>query len=146
MENNENNRIRTFEDLEVWRTNRNFTLKITEFVKGLPEEEQNRMGDHLIRTARNVTNCIAEGYGRFEYQENIDFCRQARASIYRIIDSLIALHDINLISEEDLENFKNECNKSISFLNGYIRHLLRKRRQKDEGLLSNKEDNSSQEF
>ncbi|OFX77882.1 MAG: hypothetical protein A2X12_03680 [Bacteroidetes bacterium GWE2_29_8] len=131
MENTEN-KIRTFEDLEVWRVNRFLSKKLSSFAKTLPLEEQERMSDNLIRSGRHITNCIAEGYGRFEYQENIDLCRQARATIYKIIDNLIICLEEEFINEEELEDFRNDCNKSIQFINGYIRHLLRKKRNKEQ--------------
>ena len=51
----------------------------------------------------SVTNNISEGYGRFHYQENIQFLRQSRGSLYECIDHLYVSLDEKYIS---LENFK----------------------------------------
>jgi four helix bundle protein len=70
-----------------------------------------------------VTNNIAEGYGRFNYQENIQFCRISRGSLYEIIDHLIIASEENYISETDLIKLKEQVNKCLAILNGYINYL-----------------------
>jgi len=58
-------RIRTFEDLEMWKVCRDLRNSLTTVIKGLPAEEKYRY--QIIRAARSVTNNIAEGYGRFHF-------------------------------------------------------------------------------
>jgi len=75
---NEGNKMRTFEDLRVWRQCRELRRKVSSLVRRFPRSEQYRLVDQLLRASRSVTANIAEGYGRYHYQENIQFCRQAR--------------------------------------------------------------------
>ncbi|NIR51541.1 four helix bundle protein, partial [candidate division KSB1 bacterium] len=77
----------------------------------------------IVRASRSVTNNIAEGYGRYHFQENIQFCRQARGSIYELIDHLIICVDQNYLSKEKFEAYKKDCYRGVKFLNGYIRFL-----------------------
>ncbi len=77
--------IRTFEDLDVWKVCRDLRTQIATIVRTFPREEQYRLRDQLIRASRSVTANLAEGYGRFHYAENIQFARQARGSLYKII-------------------------------------------------------------
>jgi len=70
-----------FRDLEVWQKSKELRQKIWELCKQFPKEEKFRLSDQMIRASRSATACIAEGYGRFHYQENIQFCRQARGSL-----------------------------------------------------------------
>ncbi len=65
----------TFEDLEIWQLARNFRKEISTLVKTFPSEEKYRLTDQMIRSSRSVTANIAEGYGRYHFQENIQFCR-----------------------------------------------------------------------
>jgi four helix bundle protein len=45
------------------------------------------------RAAVSVTNNIAEGHGRWHYQENIQHCRVARGSVDELIDDLNTCQD-----------------------------------------------------
>ena len=67
-----------FEDLEVYRAARAFRRRIYKLAKLLPEEEKYALGQQMRRAAVSLTNNIAEGYGRHHWQQNTQFCRQAR--------------------------------------------------------------------
>jgi four helix bundle protein len=41
--------------------------------KRFPNEEKYRLADQIIRSSRSIGNNIAEGHGRFHYQDNIRF-------------------------------------------------------------------------
>ena len=74
--------IATFEDLDVWKYSVEIRQKISRLVKSFPTEEKFRLADQMIRASRSVTANVAEGFGRFHFQESIQFCRQARGSLY----------------------------------------------------------------
>ena len=96
---------------------------LAELVKGFPAEEKYRLTDQIIRVARSATSNIAEGYGRFHYQENIQYCRQTRGSLYELIEHLIVAKDEGYISTEELIRFKDEIASCLAVLNGYINYL-----------------------
>ncbi len=121
--------IRTFGDLEVWQYCRKLRIELTKLANGLPADEKYRLTDQIIRASRSVTNNVSEGYGRFHYQENIEFCRQSRGSLYELIDHLIISCDEGHISQTDLDQHKGRCIRGIQLLNGYIRFL---QKQKEE--------------
>jgi four helix bundle protein len=60
-------RIKTFEDLEVWKFCRELRIKLTKLARRLPAEEKFRLADQMIRAARSATNNLAEGYGRYHF-------------------------------------------------------------------------------
>lgn len=117
--------LRTFEDLEVWKLGRQLRKDISLLVKSFPVEEKYRLTDQIIRASRSVTNNIAEGYGRYHFQENIHFCRQSRGSLNEIIDHLIVAYDEKYIDDIILSKLKNDCLNCIKVLNGYISYLKR---------------------
>ncbi|KJS06540.1 MAG: S23 ribosomal protein [Flavobacteriales bacterium BRH_c54] len=119
------NKIRSFEDLECWKVGTELRRFVSQLVKTFPKEEQFDLTSQMKRASRSVTHNIAEGYGRFHYQENIQFCRQARGSLYELIDQFIVAFDEKYITNEELIKGKEQINKSLALLNGYIKYLMK---------------------
>lgn len=119
------NKIRNFEDLECWKVGTELRRFVSQLVKTFPKEEQFDLTSQMKRASRSVTHNIAEGYGRFHYQENIQFCRQARGSLYELIDQFIVAFDEKYITNEELIKGKEQINKSLALLNGYIKYLMK---------------------
>ncbi|NVO11946.1 MAG: four helix bundle protein [Bacteroidales bacterium] len=122
--------LRTFEDLEVWKIGRQIRKEISILVKQFPVDEKYRLTDQMLRASRSVTNNIAEGYGRFHYQENIQFCRHSRGSLDELIDHLIVALDEEYISEEQFNQHKSNILQCIKVLNGYISYLKKAKEEK----------------
>jgi len=121
--------FRSFEDLECWKACTEVRRFITELVKKYPKEERFGIVDDMKRAARSTTHNIAEGFGRYHFQENIQFCRVSRGSLCELIDQLIASKDETFICHEDYDRGRELINKALALLNGYINYLAR---QKDE--------------
>jgi len=80
----------------------------------------------MKRAARSTTQNIAEGFGRFHYKENMQFCRVSRGSLYELIDDLITSIDEGFINKEDYELGRTKISNAMALLNGYINYLNRK--------------------
>ena len=125
----EKEKYNDFRDLEVWQRCKNIRSQVQDLCKGFPAEEKYRLCDQIIRASRSSTACIAEGYGRYHYQENIQFCRQARGSLYELIDHILVAEECRHISNEQAEMLINEIKVTIRILNGYIKHLKNKKEE-----------------
>ena len=121
-------KIKWFEDLDVWQICRELRVKLTTIARDLPPEEKFRLTDQIIRAARSVTNNIAEGYGRYHFQENIQFCRQSRGSLYELIDHLTICVEENYLSSDHLDKLKSDCVRAIKLINGFIRFLQKQKK------------------
>jgi len=77
----------------------------------------------MRRAALSVTNNIAEGHGRYHFQENIQFLRQSRGSIEELRDDLTLCEDEQYASVEELRELNEQAITVRKMLNGYIRHL-----------------------
>lgn len=119
----------TFEDLEIWQLARDFRKEISMLIKTFPSEEKYRLNDQMVRASRSVTANIAEGYGRFHYQENIQFCRQSRGSLYEMIDHLAVAFDEEYITDDVLKQLKEDIMLILRKLNGYIQYLEKRKTQ-----------------
>lgn len=116
--------IKSFEDLVCWqeaRALRNFVKD--NITNKLPNSEKYELASQLKRSSRSVGNNIAEGFGRYHYQENIQFCRIARGSLSETLGHGIVALDEGCITEEALNMYKTIHNKTLKILNGYIKYL-----------------------
>ena len=116
--------IRDFKDLDVWKAARELRKEIYKVTETLPEVERFALASQLRRAATSVTANIAEGYGRFGYQENAQHCRQARGSVYEIRDHLTTCVDEGYLSQEEGNRLEKMSLRVIQFLNGYLRATL----------------------
>ena len=117
--------MKSFEELECWKKATVLRKQLSILAKSFPTEEKYRLCDQIIRASRSVTANIAEGFGRFHYQENIQFCRQSRGSLFEIIDHLIVANDEGYISDAVLTDLKKEIHECLAILNGFINYLSR---------------------
>lgn len=117
--------FKSFQDLECWKACTEVRRFISELVKKYPREERFALVDDMKRAARSTTHNLAEGFGRFHYQENVQFCRISRGSLYELIDQLITSKDDGYISSEQYEDGQALIAKALALLNGYINYLSR---------------------
>ncbi len=120
----------TLETLDVWKAARKLRKLFSDFVKTLPVSEKYKLVDQMIRASRSVTANIAEGYGRYHYQENIQFCRQARGSLFEMLDHFTVCLDEGYITEDKFMNYRKNILKMIRLLNGYIKYLKGRKEDK----------------
>ena len=113
--------VRDFTDLAVWQAARAFRKNVYLVSRGFPKQETFELGSQMRRAAVSVTANLAEGYGRFSYQENMQFCRQSRGSVYEIRDHLTTALDAEYITPEQCKKLDLEAISVIKLINGYVR-------------------------
>lgn len=119
--------FKSFEDLECWQACTGVRRFIGDLIKKYPKDEKFALVDDMKRASRSTTHNLAEGFGRFHYQENIQFCRHSRGSLYELIDQLITSLDDGYITSEEYEKGRELISKALALLNGYINYLGRQR-------------------
>jgi four helix bundle protein len=119
------------DDFELYKVAREFRKRTYRLVKQLPPEEKYALADQMRRAAVSVTNNIAEGHGRWHYQENIRFCRISRGSVDELIDDFNTCQDEGYGEQALVGDLKVEAYDLIRRLNGYIAYL-RKTKQGGE--------------
>ena len=113
--------VRDFTDLQVWRLARELRKLSYSLLRGFPREERFVLSSQLRRAAISITANIAEGFGRYSYQENLQFCRQARGSAFEVRDHLTTALDANYVTPELYKKADALTQRVIQTLNGYIR-------------------------
>lgn len=113
----------SLEDLEVYKIAIKIRKGFSKFSKELPLEERYKLKDQIIRASRSVTANIAEGYGRYHFQEQIQYCRQARGSLFELKDHLSVSLEENYLTNESYISKVQEIENAIKKMNGYIKYL-----------------------
>ena len=71
---------------------------------------------------------MPEGNGRYHYQENIQFLREARGSLYELMDHLSVAAENGHIGDGQLQEVRANILRAIQLVNGYIRYLEKSRK------------------
>lgn len=120
-------KVSSFKDLEIWKLGREIRNRIYHITKGMPKSETYNLVPQMRRAAISVTANIAEGYGRYHFQENIQFLRMARGSLYELLDHITTCNDLGYISDEINTELNNLLYLNIKKVNGYISYLEKRK-------------------
>lgn len=113
----------SFMELEAWKVCRKLRLMVSALSKKFPNDEKYKLTDQILRSSKSPCANIAEGHGRYHYQENIQFCRIARGSLTETHNNLTDALDEKYISIEEYETTVELINSCIRLINGYINFL-----------------------
>lgn len=122
----------SLEELEVWKLSRAFRMQVSDLIKTFPATEKYKLTDQLIRASRSIPANIAEGFGRFHYQENIQFCRQARGSLFECKEHLHCALDEGYIDQYLFEKYIDKTETLLKKLNGYISYLKKAKKANNQ--------------
>lgn len=98
----------------------------------LPPEEKWDLAHQTRSSSKSVMANIAEGYGRYYYQDNARFCYNARGSLDETTNHLITARDLDYIPESLYEEARTLADEVRCMLNGYIAYLKRRRQGENE--------------
>jgi four helix bundle protein len=119
--------------LKIWVRSKDFAIKIYRRVLPLlPAEEKWNLNQQLRRSSLSISANIAEGYGRFYYQENVRFCYVARGSLEETLSHLTFALEMKYISSELYSEFETEGEEIDKMLNGYIGFLKKSKQGANE--------------
>ena len=71
-------------DLEVYNLSEVISDKIWDIVMGWEYFAKDAIGKQLCRAADSISANIVEGYGRYHFKENKNFCYYSRGSILEV--------------------------------------------------------------
>ena len=115
-----------FYELPVYKKCRAFRKSVSVLIKNaFPKSEDFRLKAQILDSSRSITANIAEGFGRFHHQENIQYCRQARGSLTETFEHLITAFDEKYLTREELKNLDSDYKDCLKELNIYIKYLKR---------------------
>lgn len=139
--NNDNNNVvedvnvkynsqKDFTTFEAWKKARLVKLFFyKEVIPLLPLEEKFNLNIQIRKASISGTANISEGYGRYHYQEGIQFYRISRGSIYELKDHLISCFDLSYINNEIYNKGLSLIEDAKITLNGFINFVKSQKEQ-----------------
>src|SRR5260370_9042272 len=111
------------DDFELYKIAREFRRRAYRLMKQLPPAERYALANQMRRAALSVSNNIAEGHGRWHYQENIHFCRISRGSTEELLDDFNTCTDESYCEPSLVAELKAAGYNLIRRINRYIAYL-----------------------
>ena len=112
-----------FTELEVWKKTRFLKIVLIQLTKRFPAHEKFKLTDQIIKSSRSIGACVAEGYGRFSFKDQLHFCIMARGSLSETLNHLFDCMDCNYLNEIEFNSLVNKIREIEKLLNGYISYL-----------------------
>jgi len=110
-------------ELEVYKV----SMEIGDLVWSVVEKwnyfEKDTLGKQLTRAADSMAFNISEGYGRFHYAENRNFCYYSRGSAYETATAITKAKSRNLLSHQEYLILKDKLSYYYKLINPYIKSI-----------------------
>src|SRR5882757_3181380 len=111
------------EDLEVYKV----AMEIGEIVWNVVSRweyfEKKTLGAQFVDAADSIALNISEGYGRFHYKENKNFCYYSRGSAKETLTAARKAKSRNLISENEFNPLHEKLELYFRLIYGYINSI-----------------------
>jgi four helix bundle protein len=114
---------RTLEELEVYRLAEKIADEVWEIVIQWDSFAKYTVGKQLAEAADSIASNISEGYGRYSYKENIQFCYYSRGSLFETKNWLRRAMQRALLTPEQCNSFMNDLDLLGEKLNAYINSI-----------------------
>jgi len=110
------------EELEVYQLE-SFSDEIWNIVLGWDYFAKDTVGKQMVRSADSISANIADGYGRYHYKENKNFCYFSRGSIIETKGWLKKSKNRALISEKQFNTLFEKLQNIHLKLNAYLKFI-----------------------
>ena len=111
------------EDLEVYQLAETFSDEIWTLVMNWDYFAKDTVGKQIVRSSDSIGANIAEGYGRYHYKENRNFCYFSRGSIIETKGWLKKSKNRQLISDDQFNILLEKLQTIHLKLNAYPKFI-----------------------
>jgi four helix bundle protein len=118
--------INSYRDLNVWQEGMTLAENCYLLTRDYPREERYGMTSQIRRAAASIPANIAEGNGRENRGEYIQFLRIAQGSLKELETHLLLSERVALTSKEAIQPLLNQCERVGKMLRALIRVLQQK--------------------
>jgi four helix bundle protein len=101
--------IQGLETLEAWKRAKDLAVKVCkEILPLLPAEERWSLSQQIRRAVQSVPANIAEGHGRFYFQETVRFCYIARGSLSETLHHITIAYELGYILQKVYAEYESK--------------------------------------
>ncbi|HCN85290.1 MAG TPA: four helix bundle protein [Sphingobacteriaceae bacterium] len=115
--------FKNIEDLDVYNLSNALSDDIWTLVNKWDYFAKDTIGKQLVRAADSISANIAEGYGRYHYKENRNFCYYSRGSIFETKNWLQKARSRNLSTVDVINPLLEKLDLIHRKLNGYMKFI-----------------------
>ncbi|MFZ5968908.1 MAG: four helix bundle protein [Bacillota bacterium] len=116
-----------YKELNVWNEAHQLTLKIYSITQRFPAEEKYGLISQIRRAAMSIPTNIAEGQGRSNNNEFVNFLRIAKGSATEVEYLLLLSYELKYIEEDLFNDLSQQIQKILAMLNNLIASLKRRK-------------------
>jgi four helix bundle protein len=115
------------EDLQVYLLAMDIGERVWEIVIRWDFFAKDTVGRQLVKATDSMAANLSEGFGRFHYKENKQFCYYSRGSQHEAVTWLKKAQRRELIDAKDFRSIITDMDTFAFKLNNYINSIGRKR-------------------
>lgn len=98
-------------ELQVFNLSMTLGEKVWSIVEKWNYFEKDTIGKQLVKSTDSISANISEGFGRYHFLENRNFCFYARGSLFETKTWITKAHQRKLINDMDFEVLQIEMNE-----------------------------------
>jgi four helix bundle protein len=114
------------EELRVYQLAMDIAERIWNIVVAWDYFAKDTIGKRLVKATDSMAANLSEGYGRFFYKENKQFCYYSRGSLFETKTWLTKAHNRKLMKAEEFHHFMKDLDTIGIKLNNYINSIGKK--------------------
>ncbi len=107
----------SFEKLNVWQLSRNLIKEIYLETNQFPVEEKFGLTNQIRRATVSISSNIAEGSSRTNPKDKAHYTQIAYGSLMEVLCQIIIANDLDYLSKEKLNYFRNIIDEIANKLN-----------------------------
>ena len=115
--------IRTFAELDAWRTARELTKLVYLATRSSAFSKDFGLRDQVRRACVSIMANVAEGFGRSGSGEFIQFLAIAKGSACEVASHLYVALDQGYISRPEFERLNELAERTVNLIGGLMKYL-----------------------
>ncbi|MBV6395238.1 MAG: hypothetical protein HFACDABA_00813 [Anaerolineales bacterium] len=125
--------ISGLEKLDVWCKAQDFAVRVhKEVLPFLPSDEKWALASQIRRASQSIPANIAEGHGRFYFQDNVRFCYIARGSLEETLSHINYAFKVGYVPGALYKTLVTDGENLNRLINGYIGFLKKSKQGASE--------------
>jgi four helix bundle protein len=111
------------EELEIYKVSMEIGDLVWQIVMEWGYFEKDTLGKQFVRAADSIAFNISEGYGRFHFKDNLNFCYYSRGSAKETLTALEKAKNRNLVTDNQYNVLSEKLTAYFKLSYYYIKSI-----------------------